>query len=155
MNSAMIRVLLLALLLGGCDVTASQERATAERVDAAGCASYGLKYGSPEYAQCRMSKDQQRQANYRAAIDQSFRNNQAVMDQQSQELQQNAQRFRQNTSQQPMNCTPWRSVGAWPRRTAINPRQGIPIPARWRMAMLSHAASRPPVAASTPRRESG
>ncbi|ANW04977.1 hypothetical protein [Bradyrhizobium icense] len=99
----MIRAVpLLALLLGGCDVTASQERATADRVDDAGCASYGLKYGSPEYAQCRMSKDQQRQANYRAAIDQSFRNNQAVADQQLQQLRHNQQQLR---SSSPTNCT--------------------------------------------------
>jgi hypothetical protein len=31
-------------------VTASQERATAQRVDNEECTSYGLKYGSPEYA---------------------------------------------------------------------------------------------------------
>jgi hypothetical protein len=74
-------VLLLALLVGGCDLTASQERATAERADDAGCASYGLKYGSPEYAQCRLSKDQQRRANQAAAVGQVNRNNQETANQ--------------------------------------------------------------------------
>lgn len=71
----MKRAVLLAIMLGGCDVTASQERATAERVDTADCSNYGFRPGSVEFAQCRMSKDQQRQAGYRAAIDQTDRNN--------------------------------------------------------------------------------
>lgn len=100
-SGAALALLTAALVLGGCDLTASQERATADRTDNAECTGYGLKYGSPEYAQCRMSRDQQRQANYRAAIDQNFRNNQAVTDQQIQ----NAQQLRQNNSRQPINCT--------------------------------------------------
>jgi hypothetical protein len=74
-------VVLLALLVGGCDLTASQERATAERADDAGCLSYGLKYGSPEYAQCRLSKDQQRQAKQAAVLRQVIRNNQETANQ--------------------------------------------------------------------------
>jgi hypothetical protein len=63
---------LLALLLGGCDLTASQERET----DANICTNYGFRPGTTEFAQCQMSRDQQRQANNRALIEQIARNNQ-------------------------------------------------------------------------------
>jgi hypothetical protein len=93
--------MLLALLLCGCDVTASQERAT----DANVCANYGFKPGTPEFANCRMSRDQQRQAAYSAVIDQSIRNNQAEADRQIQQLQENYRQYRQNNSRPPINCT--------------------------------------------------
>lgn len=68
----MKRAVLLALLLGGCDVTASQERAT----DANICAGYGFREGTAEFAQCRMARDQQRQAAGMAMVNQINRNNQ-------------------------------------------------------------------------------
>jgi hypothetical protein len=68
----MKKALLLAILLGGCDVTASQERET----DANVCAGYGFRPGTVEFANCRMNRDQQRQAAGMAAIEQINRNNQ-------------------------------------------------------------------------------
>ncbi len=95
-------VLLVSLLLGGCDITASQERAT----DANICTNYGFKPGTNEFAQCRMSRDQQRQVAYRTMIDQNARSSQAAADEQLRTLQENNERFRQNTtSRPPINCT--------------------------------------------------
>lgn len=45
-----------ALCLGAC---AHQRQVT----DNEACASYGLKFGTPEFAQCMMQKDAQRNAN--------------------------------------------------------------------------------------------
>src|SRR4051812_48864414 len=72
--------ILIAPLLGACDLTASQERATAARADDGVCTSYALKLGSPEYAQCRISKDQQRQNHEAALVNQVIRNNQRASD---------------------------------------------------------------------------
>jgi hypothetical protein len=48
---------------------AAREAAAArDDADAARCQSFGLKYGTPEYAQCRMNIDNQRAANFRAAV---------------------------------------------------------------------------------------
>lgn len=86
----MKRAILLALLLGGCDVTASQERAT----DANVCAGYGFRDGTAEFAQCRMSRDQQRQAAGMAAIEQINRNN-----------RENAAAMERSLAQPTINCT--------------------------------------------------
>lgn len=64
--------LLQALLLSGCagsvigDAIAGRE-AVAAREDAY-CQSIGLKFGSPEYANCRLVTDGQRQQRHQAAI---------------------------------------------------------------------------------------
>ncbi|WP_247513359.1 hypothetical protein [Bradyrhizobium sp. 157] len=76
----MKKAILIAVLLGGCDLTASQERATAERADNAQCSNYGLKPGTAEFAQCRMSMDQHRQARVGAALQQIDRNNREAAD---------------------------------------------------------------------------
>ena len=48
---------------------AAREAAAArDSADAARCQSYGLKFGTAEYAQCRMNIDNQRAANFRAAV---------------------------------------------------------------------------------------
>lgn len=86
-------VLLGLLLLSGC---ISREEIDAN--DDARCSSYGLKYGTPEYAQCRMGVDQQRQA----AIAQVGANIQAQTAQQNQLLLQSRPRPQVNCTTVPM-----------------------------------------------------
>jgi hypothetical protein len=62
---AMHRLLIivgLSLLCSGCLTTQEQANAIAASDDAA-CQTYGAQPGSQAYFQCRMAKDQQRQAN--------------------------------------------------------------------------------------------
>lgn len=49
-------------------IAAREAAAARDDGDAARCQSFGLKYGTPEYAQCRMNIDNQRAANFRAAV---------------------------------------------------------------------------------------
>jgi hypothetical protein len=49
-------------------IAAREAAAARDDADAARCQSFGLKYGTPEYAQCRMNIDNQRAANFRAAV---------------------------------------------------------------------------------------
>jgi len=56
-------VFVVVLTLSGC---ASREEIAAGDDDK--CLSYGLKFGTPEYAQCRQNLDGQRQTNRRAAL---------------------------------------------------------------------------------------
>jgi len=66
----MKRALVLGLLLGGCQFTASQER----EADAQGCSAY-YRSGTPAYEQCLVRADQDRQARGAAAMGQIQRNN--------------------------------------------------------------------------------
>lgn len=59
-NLAMAAIL--CVLLSGC-MTAAEREAAIERRDDDACQSYGAEPGSQAYFQCRMMKDQQRQAN--------------------------------------------------------------------------------------------
>lgn len=89
------------LLLSGCaQMEEIRQRGLAIQAsnDDARCSSYGLTFDTPEYAQCRIGVDRQRDA----AINQVFRNNQEVLNQQNQQLLE-AQRLRE--SRQPVNCT--------------------------------------------------
>lgn len=56
----------LSLLCSGC-LTTEEQAAQIAAADDASCQSYGAKPGTDIYIQCRMQKDQQRQAN-RAAV---------------------------------------------------------------------------------------
>ncbi len=47
---------------------AGEAAAARDSADEARCQSYGLKYGTPEFAQCRMNMDNQRAANFRSAV---------------------------------------------------------------------------------------
>jgi hypothetical protein len=49
-------LLLGAVALGGCQ-TAAEQRAAEDRSDDAVCRSYGLKFGTPAYAECRQRRD--------------------------------------------------------------------------------------------------
>src|SRR5258707_9036713 len=49
-------------------IAAGEAAAARDNADEARCQSYGLNYGTPEYAQCRMNIDNQRAANFRAAV---------------------------------------------------------------------------------------
>ena len=51
------------LVLSGC---ASRQELAVN--DDAKCQSYGLKFGTPEYAQCRQNTEEQRQENRRQAL---------------------------------------------------------------------------------------
>lgn len=65
----MHRILIIAglsLLCSGC-LTTEEQAEQAAAADDASCQSYGAKRGTDLYIQCRMQKDQQRQAN-RAAV---------------------------------------------------------------------------------------
>lgn len=81
------------LLLSGCMSPGEQWAAN----DDARCSSYGLNYGTPEYAQCRMTADQQRGA----VLGQLADNMRA---QEAQRVQQ-FQRDQQNYSRPQVNCT--------------------------------------------------
>jgi len=73
MNSIRVSSLVIAMVgLAGCGPTRQEIAAN----DAEACASYGVKFGTPEYAQCRMERDQRRDQN-RLAAAQLFLNNQA------------------------------------------------------------------------------
>jgi outer membrane biogenesis lipoprotein LolB len=61
----MLRILIISVvsaLLAGC--ASHEERAASiANADDAACQSYGAQLGTQAYFQCRMAKDQQRQAN--------------------------------------------------------------------------------------------
>jgi Flp pilus assembly protein TadG len=51
-------VIAASLSLAACGIT----RQEANAIDDSTCHGYGLKYGTPEFAQCRMAQDQRRDA---------------------------------------------------------------------------------------------
>jgi hypothetical protein len=55
----LVALVCLSMPLAGC-VTAEQQTAINASVDANDCHSYGAAEGTPEYFQCRMTKDQTR-----------------------------------------------------------------------------------------------
>jgi hypothetical protein len=71
---AMLQILAIGALcatLAGCMATGQDRAIAAAAADDSSCQSYGAQPGSQAYFQCRMAKDQQRQANdaaIRAAV---------------------------------------------------------------------------------------
>lgn len=59
-------VVLAFLVLAGCYHGPSQQEIAAQ--DDMTCRSYGINFGTPEYAQCRQNIVAQRQANMRAVL---------------------------------------------------------------------------------------
>lgn len=71
-----------ALALCGCLATRTDEL----RADAAQCAAYGFRDGTPEMANCRQQRDQQRQAAGAAAVRQINQDNQRAVEQMERSL---------------------------------------------------------------------
>jgi hypothetical protein len=64
-------------LLTGCVGSGYQRNVAIQQTDDERCQSYGLKFGTPEYAQCRQSLEGQRQAAALAVL-RAFRTNQGA-----------------------------------------------------------------------------
>jgi hypothetical protein len=75
--ACVVAVIAAGSLLTGCVDYGYQRDVAIQQTDDARCQSYGLKFGTPEYAQCRQSLEGQRQAAALAVL-RAFRTNQSA-----------------------------------------------------------------------------